>query len=116
MQAPLCAAAPLVRAALAGCALAAGAAAFGQAVEPAAAPAGGLTPLPAAVSGRVETRPGGVLVRQWPGTYFETAFTGAQAYFRVGGGDVSLRIAVDGQPPMALVKLAPGLYLSLIHI
>ena len=38
------------------------------------------------------------------------AFVGSEAYFRVGPGDVSLRLRVDGEAPIPLVKPAPGLY------
>jgi lysophospholipase L1-like esterase len=47
---------------------------------------------------------------QWPGTYFETAFTGSEAYFKLGPGDVALHVAVDGQPLPPLLKPAPGTY------
>jgi len=70
----------------------------------------GLQALAARVSGRFQALPGGEIRRQWPGTYAEVAFTGGDAYFRVGPGDVSLRVRVDGQAPIALVKPAPGLY------
>ncbi|RZJ11509.1 MAG: GDSL family lipase [Rubrivivax sp.] len=70
----------------------------------------GLKPTAAHVSGRVAQQPDGALLRQWPGTYFETAFRGDEAFIRVGGGDVSLRISVDGGAPVPLVKPAPGLY------
>ena len=63
-----------------------------------------------AVTGRVERGPDGSLLRQWPGTYFETTFTGRSAYFRVGLGEVSLRVTVDDRAPLALVKPAPGTY------
>jgi lysophospholipase L1-like esterase len=82
--------------------LLAGAAPAGVRVEP-ATKAG--APLPMHVAGR--TAEG---LRQWPGTYFETAFRGSSALFRVGPGEVSLRIRVDGGAPVALVKPAPGLY------
>jgi lysophospholipase L1-like esterase len=65
--------------------------------------------LPIAIHGRVEARGGG-FVRQWPGTYFETAFRGSSAMFRVGPGKVSLRIRLDGGRPLRLVKPSPGLY------
>ncbi|WP_199902589.1 SGNH/GDSL hydrolase family protein [Azospirillum sp. B4] len=48
--------------------------------------------------------------RQWPGTYVETRFKGAAALFRVGPGDVSLRVSVDGGAPVALVRPKPGVY------
>lgn len=70
----------------------------------------GLQPLPARVSGRVQVLPDGGLRRQWPGTYAESAFVGSEAYFRVGPGEVALRVRVDGAAPVPLVKPAPGLY------
>ncbi len=66
--------------------------------------------LPVSVSGRVVTLPDGSMLRQWPGTYFETAFTGREAFFRVGTGEVGLRVRVDGGAPVAVVKPAPGVY------
>jgi lysophospholipase L1-like esterase len=52
----------------------------------------------------------GEVLRQWPGTYFETAFAGSEVAFVVGRGDVSLRIRVDDAAPLPLVRPAPGLY------
>jgi lysophospholipase L1-like esterase len=69
----------------------------------------GWKPIPAAVNGRVYES-GSMLLRQWPGTYFETAVTGASLLFRVGEGDVSLRISADGRAPVALVRPKPGYY------
>ncbi len=48
--------------------------------------------------------------RQWPGTYFETAFEGPAISFQVGPGDVSFRISVDGQVRDYLRKPMPGAY------
>lgn len=48
--------------------------------------------------------------RQWPGTYFEGAFRGRNALFRVGTGEVALRITIDGGAPVPLVRPEPGLY------
>ena len=79
-----------------------------QMVERVATPLN-LRPLAMAVHGRV-LREGNDFFRQWPGTYFETAFRGNSALFRVGAGEVSLRIRVDGRPPIALVKPSAGLY------
>jgi len=73
-------------------------------------PAAALKPLPMRVVGRVERQPGGMLRRQWPGTYFETAFRGPAALFKVGAGEVSLRVSIDGARAWSLVKPAPGLY------
>jgi len=70
----------------------------------------GLRSLTAHVQGRVAAQPDGTLQRQWPGTYFETAFQGDEVYFRVGAGDVSLRLNVDGDAAIPLVKPAAGLY------
>ena len=80
-----------------------------QTVERAGPETPKLNALPMAVHGRVQ-REGNNFVRQWPGTYFETAFRGSSAFFRVGPGDVSLRIRVDGRSPIPLVKPSPGLY------
>lgn len=100
----------LARAAFAGCVLAPGVPALAQDIAPVGSPPAGVQPLPSSVSGRVQAQADGTLVRQWPGTYFETAFVGADAYFRVGPGDVSLRVSVDGGVPVPLVKPSPGLY------
>lgn len=70
-----------------------------------------LAPLPMHVGGRVQPEPGGMVLRQWPGTYFETAITGTSALFRVGPGNVSLRISADDAPvALVLTKPAPGFY------
>lgn len=68
-----------------------------------------LSPAPTRVAGRVVARDDG-FVYQWPGLYFETAFEGRSAYFKVGDGLVILRASVDGQVLPPLVKPAPGLY------
>ncbi|TWB64006.1 SGNH/GDSL hydrolase family protein [Nitrospirillum viridazoti] len=80
-------------------------------VEPVADMPAGATALPGHIGGRVlaEGTEGGFR-RQWPGTYVETRFVGTSALFRVGPGDVSLRISVDGGAPAALVKPKPGIY------
>lgn len=70
------------------------------------APAG--TPLALHIGGRVVSRDG--YQRQWPGTYWEAAFRGSAVGLAVGPGAVSLRIRVDGGPPVSLVRPAPGLY------
>lgn len=85
-------------------------AAGAQQLAPVEAEPAGLAPLPARVQGRVAPQPDGTLRRQWPGTYFETAFHGSELFFRVGAGDVSLRVSVDGGPAVPLVKPAAGLY------
>jgi len=50
-----------------------------------------------------------VVDQQWPGVYFETAFRGDTAIFRIGPGDVILHVQVDGKPLQALAK-PEGLY------
>lgn len=102
------------RRALVACAVASGClltgAALAQEVTRAAAERADLKPLPAQATGRVVAQADGALLRQWPGTYVETAFKGDEVYFRVGAGDVSLRVSADGGAPVPLVKPAPGLY------
>jgi lysophospholipase L1-like esterase len=100
----------LMRGAVLGGLLVQGGAAVGQEIARVETEPAGLTPLPAHVKGRVVAQPDGSLLRQWPGTYFETAFQGDEVYFRVGAGEVSLRLSVDGAEPVALVKPAVGLY------
>jgi lysophospholipase L1-like esterase len=86
-------------------------------IDPATPPAT-LIPLQFSTGGRVLIQPdpsqpsfgAKLYTYQWPGTYFETAFTGTEVYFRVAGGDQNLHIAVDGQPPLTLTKPAPGVY------
>ena len=85
----------------------------------------GLRELPSAVHGRVERGAEG-LARQWPGTYFETAFTGRSAYFRLGQGEVIAHVLADGKvlrtlvrPPAATYRvdgLAPGAHRLRIEI
>lgn len=74
------------------------------------APPSRLKPLHFSAIGRVEAQPDGSVLRQWPGTYFETSVAADTLFFRVGAGDVSLRISVDGGSPISLVKPAPGFY------
>jgi lysophospholipase L1-like esterase len=69
-----------------------------------------LAPLASEAHGRVKVEADGSMGRQWPGAYFETAFTGDQAFFRIGAGEVSLRVRVDDQDVGALVRPAPGFY------
>ncbi|KAA9131352.1 hypothetical protein F3N42_08495 [Marinihelvus fidelis] len=52
----------------------------------------------------------GEWLRQWPGTYFETAFSGDRVAFRIGAGDVILDVRVDDDAPVILGKPEPGLY------
>lgn len=82
----------------------------GEQVERVAAEPANLAAIPVSVHGRVENSGRHIFRRQWPGTYFETAFRGPSAMFRVGPGKVSLRIRVDGHAPMQLVTPATGLY------
>ena len=92
--------------------LAASAAAAQPTIEAVQAPAG-LQPLPMHIGGRVQATGDGmssIYAYQWPGTYFETAFTGQDAYFQLGTGDVILHVRVDGQALAPLVKPAGGLY------
>ncbi|MDR7297315.1 lysophospholipase L1-like esterase [Pelomonas aquatica] len=90
--------------------LAHGAAALAQEVVRVEAEPAGLKPAAAHVRGRAVTQADGSWLRQWPGTYFETAFQGDEVFFRVGAGEVSLRLGVDGDEAFALVRPAPGLY------
>lgn len=69
-----------------------------------------LRPLPSRTVGRVVSAPPPGLTRQWPGTYFETAFSGRTVFFQVGPGDVILHVKVDGRTVETLVKPNPGLY------
>ena len=46
---------------------------------------------------------------QWPGSYFETAFSGTEVFFRVVRGDVHLRVGVDGETAY-VVRPQPGWY------
>ena len=74
-------------------------------------PAGTATgkPLALRIGGRTEAAADGWR-RQWPGTYLEGAFRGAQAMLRVGTGDVILHVLIDGKTVATLVKPAAGLY------
>jgi lysophospholipase L1-like esterase len=70
-----------------------------------------LATLPISVGGRVaydSAEP--TLKRQWPGTYFETSFSGTEADFQVGPGNVILDVFVDRALAAKLTKPAPGLY------
>lgn len=79
-------------------------------VERVAALPTGTTALPMRVVGRAEPWGEGMIRRQWPGSYVETRFRGLAALFRVGAGEVSLRVTVDAGEPITLVRPAPGLY------
>ena len=76
-----------------------------------------LIPLRLSVGGRTlptstsDPRFGGLdYTYQWPGTYFDAAFSGPEVYFATGKGDEILHITVDHQPPVPLVRPAPGIY------
>jgi lysophospholipase L1-like esterase len=73
-----------------------------------------LTPLATSVGGRALTTPsssGADEYRyQWPGTYFETAFSGRELFFRVGTNHEILHVVVDGAPPLILAKPESGVY------
>jgi lysophospholipase L1-like esterase len=47
---------------------------------------------------------------QWPGLYFEARFDGPSVLFKVGAGDVILRVRVDDTTVATLEKPAPGFY------
>jgi lysophospholipase L1-like esterase len=68
-----------------------------------------LRALPMHVGGRAIQR-GGESIRQWPGTYFETAFQGPVAYFRVRQGDQILHVRADGRILRTMTKPQAGLY------
>lgn len=76
-------------------------------LTPTAAAAGAALPLH--IGGRVERTADGYK-RQWPGTYFETAFRGRSLFLKIGEGDVILRVSVDAALIAKLVKPKPGLY------
>ena len=65
--------------------------------------------LPLHIGGRVERTADGYK-RQWPGTYFETAFRGRDLFVKIGDGDVILRVSVDAVSIAKLVRPKPGLY------
>jgi lysophospholipase L1-like esterase len=74
-----------------------------------------LTPLAYSIGGRVLATPSTdprfgshALTYQWPGTYFEAAFSGTEVYFAVGPGDEILHITLDHRPLVSLVKPAAG--------
>lgn len=71
---------------------------------------GGRVPLVLRVVGRAEPIAARMIRRQWPGSYVETRFRGTQAFFRVGAGEVALRVTIDGGAPISLVRPTPGLY------
>jgi lysophospholipase L1-like esterase len=100
-----------VRVGLAMCSLVGFASANAQTATPVEAPSTALVAIRTVAVGRVEREPNGMLRRQWPGTYFETAIRGSSAYFRVGKGSISLRVSVDGKLVAEDVLLeSPGFY------
>jgi len=100
-----------VRVGLAMCSLVGFASANAHTVTPVEAPSTALVAIRTVAVGRVEREPNGMLRRQWPGTYFETAIRGSSAYFRVGKGSISLRVSVDGKLVAEDVLLeSPGFY------
>ena len=68
-----------------------------------------LTAAPLSIGGRVVADNDGYAY-QWPGVYFESAFDGTGAYFKLGPGEVQLHIRVDDVLAATLVKPAVGLY------
>lgn len=94
--------------AAAGAAALAGPAAAQARVER-ASPGVALTPLPFVVGGRVVSDAAG-LTYQWPGVYFEAAFTGGSVFFRVGDGAQILHLLIDDRRVGELVRPAAGLY------
>lgn len=69
-----------------------------------------LKPLHFTTVGRVERQKDASVLRQWPGTYFETAASGDAAFFQLGPGDVILRLSADDGEPVSLLKPVPGIY------
>jgi lysophospholipase L1-like esterase len=69
----------------------------------------GLHRLPSTVHGRVLLRSDG-FVRQWPGTYFETAFSGRSAYFSLGPGQVIAHVLIDGKVVYTLMRPAAAMF------
>ena len=69
----------------------------------------GLHRLPSTVHGRGLVRSDG-FVRQWPGTYFETAFSGRSAYFNLGPGQVIAHVLIDGRVVHTLMRPAAGMF------
>ncbi len=66
-------------------------------------------PLPFLAGGRVVSEGEG-LTYQWPGVYFEAAFTGDSVFFRVGPGDQILHLLIDGRLVGEMSRPDPGLY------
>ena len=78
-------------------------------VSPIASDTSLATPLPLHVGGRAVPTVEG-FERQWPGSYFEATFRGRAAVMKVGGGEATLHVLVDGRTVATLVKPRPGLY------
>jgi lysophospholipase L1-like esterase len=50
-------------------------------------------------------------IYQWPGTYFEAAFTGTSVYFRMDEANAQiLHVVVDNQPAVSLLNPVAGVY------
>ncbi len=90
--------------------LAGTAAPAGPAVYEVLAAPDALTALPFTIDGRGTVEASEAVAYRAPGAYFETAFRGDRLYFKVGPGDVTMRIIVDGHAMAALVKPTPGFY------
>lgn len=72
-----------------------------------------LAHLPLRVTGRVRRITSGRdfdYARQWPGTYFDTAFRGRPPLIRIGTGAAIYRVTLDDARSMALVRPEPGFY------
>jgi lysophospholipase L1-like esterase len=86
-------------------------------IDPATPPTN-LLPLPFTTASRVLTQPdpsqpsfgAKLYTYQWPGTYFDAAFTGTEVYFRIAAGNQNLHLTVDAQTALTLSKPAPGVY------
>lgn len=68
--------------------------------------------LPLHVGGRAVPAPGahGGIERQWPGSYVEGRFRGRSVDLVVGTGEVSLRVRLDDEAPVPLVRPRAGVY------
>lgn len=95
---------------LIGCALASITPGAAQTVAP-VSEGEALQPIPTITVGRVVADgANGTMLRQWPGTYWETRFDGPALLFRLGPGRTAMRVWVDGQPGIRLDDPAPGLW------
>lgn len=72
----------------------------------------GATPLPMTIGGRVvetsDAEGRTLYMRQWPGTYFETAFQGPSVVLGIGPGEMHLAVSVDGGEPLRLLRPEAG--------